>query len=296
MLDIPNERSSHSIPTPRGGGLGIVVVAITILFFPTISGVPHSWVLLTASSCIATISLVDDTDSLPPMWRLLVHMLAATLLVWGFQAHGFWVTWPGKILGVLGLVWLTNLYNFMDGIDGIASVQAITTFGGFALIQFICSPSSPWTDWSLILLSTSIGFLIWNFPPARIFMGDCGSAFLGFTIAAIAWGSCYQDSNNLVAILILMAVFITDATLTLLRRLMNGEKVYLAHRSHAYQLAALRYQSHLKVILVVATINVLWLIPLALLVKLRILPSFVGIVIAYSPLIGLMGWFRPPRI
>lgn len=150
----------------------------------------------------------------------------------------------------------------MDGIDGIAGVEAVTVAAGAALLLWVRGDAA--MAGVLVLLAAAVlGFLAWNWPPARIFMGDVGSAYLGFVLGVMALATSAEGPLNLWVWLILLAVFITDATVTLLRRLLRGERWYEAHRTHAYQHAARRFGSHRKVTLAVGALNVLWLLPLA---------------------------------
>jgi Fuc2NAc and GlcNAc transferase len=180
--------------------------------------------------------------------------------------HLGWIVWDlgwiGQILALVGSAWMINLYNFMDGIDGLAGLEAVCAsglggllmvwvgFGGLAACAFA-------------LTGASAGFLVWNWPPARIFMGDVGSGFLGFVFGVLVIASVRERPWLLWPWLILLSVFIVDSTLTLMRRLITGARWYEAHCSHAYQHAARRWGSHSKVTLTIAAINAAWLFPLA---------------------------------
>ncbi|MBA1204419.1 glycosyltransferase family 4 protein [Pseudomonas capeferrum] len=301
MVDIPGARSSHSVPTPRGGGVAIVcayLLALTLLWSQGVMAASDYLALAGAGLLVAVVGFMDDHRHIPARWRLLGHFAAAgwalsclgglpTMVVGGLPV-GPWILLP---FALFYLVWLLNLYNFMDGIDGIAGVEAIVvclamclvyTLGGHA--QAITAP--------LLLAAAVAGFLIWNFPPAKIFMGDAGSGFLGIALGVLSLQSAWQGSAYFWAWLIVLGVFIVDATVTLLRRLFNGEKVYEAHRSHAYQHAARGYKGHLPVTLAVAAITVGWLVPVALCVTVLGLDGLLGVVIAYCPLILLCIKFK----
>ena len=173
--------------------------------------------------------------------------------------------WSAQVFAALLIVWLLNLYNFMDGIDGIAGIEAVTVGAGCAVVAFVVGyPAGAIA--CLLLAAASAGFLAWNFPPARIFMGDAGSGFLGVVFGVLAVDASRQTPELLWSWLILLGAFIVDATVTLLRRLIRGERVYEAHRSHAYQHAARAIGKHRPVTLAIGAINVLWLLPLALMV------------------------------
>ncbi|MCU0071554.1 glycosyltransferase family 4 protein [Pseudomonas koreensis] len=295
MLDVPNHRSSHTVPTPRGGGVSIVVTFVLSLVVMKIGGVIDSSFFLGAAGAgllVAVIGFMDDHGHIPARWRLLGHFAAAAwLLVWmgglaPIAVFGFTfdLSWAGNLLALLYLVWLLNLYNFMDGIDGIASVEAISVCAGGCLIYWVDGHHA--LIWGPLLLAMSVlGFLFWNFPPAKIFMGDAGSGFLGIILGALSLQAASVDPRYLWVWLILLGVFIVDATFTLLRRLLRGDKVYEAHRSHAYQYASRQYGQHLPVTVVTALINVFWLLPVALCVVFQGLDGMSGVLIAYIPLV-----------
>ncbi len=302
LIDIPNARSSHSEPTPRGGGVAIVasfLLALLLLAGLGLIAWPLAWALLGAGAGVAVLGFLDDHGHIAARWRLLGHFAAAIwALFWlgglpSVVMFGYTVDlgWFGHALAAVYLVWMLNLYNFMDGIDGIASVEAICVcFGGalaYGLLGFAGSTQTSEFIVPLLLVAAVAGFLFWNFPPARIFMGDAGSGFLGITLGLLSLQAAWVAPQLLWSWLILLGVFIVDATFTLLRRLLRGDKVYEAHRSHAYQYASRRLGRHLPVTLAVAALNLLWLLPIALWVGWSGLDGLVGLAIAYAPLIGL---------
>jgi Fuc2NAc and GlcNAc transferase len=302
LVDIPNARSSHSVPTPRGGGVAIVLaftLALSLLFF---TGLMTSSVFLAitgAGALIAVIGFMDDHGHIAARWRLLGHFVASIwLLFWigglpvvEFFGQTFDLGWFGHVLAAFYLVWLLNLYNFMDGIDGIASVEAICVCLGACLLYWMNGATG--LIWPPLLLAVSVtGFLFWNFPPARIFMGDAGSGFLGIVLGGLSLQAAWVSAEMLWGWLILLGVFIVDATFTLFRRLLRGDKVYEAHRSHAYQFASRRFGKHLPVTIAVGVINVFWLLPIALCVTRFGLDGALGVVLAYAPLLALAIKFR----
>lgn len=297
LMDIPNNRSSHSVPTPRGGGVAIVLsflVASPLLTFFVDVPWPYIWALWGAGALIAVIGFLDDHGHIAARWRLLAHFSAS---IWALAWLGglppvrllgvdFNLSWIGHFFAVFYLVWMLNLYNFMDGIDGIASVQAVSACLGACVIYWLSGDVS--LIWMPLLLAVAVlGFLYWNFPPARIFMGDAGSGFLGLILGLFSLQAAWTSSRFLWVWLILLGVFIVDSTFTLARRLLRGDKVYEAHRSHAYQFASRQFGRHLPVTLAVMMINVFWLLPIAMCVGLFDLDGSMGMVLAYVPLVLL---------
>lgn len=297
IIDIPNARSSHTVPTPRGGGVAIVLsflLALPILAATGFLTWSPMWAMLGAGSGIAVLGFLDDHGHIAARWRLLGHFAASIwALYWlgGLPAVSLFgleleLAWFGHVLAVFYLVWMLNLYNFMDGIDGIASVEAICACLGACLLYWLGGFDSLIVA-PVVLAMAVGGFLYWNFPPARIFMGDAGSGFLGIILGLLSLQAAWASSKLFWVWLILLGVFIVDATVTLIRRLLRGDKVYEAHRSHAYQFASRHYGRHLPVTLVVAAINLFWLLPLAACVVLWDLDGALALVVAYVPLVLL---------
>jgi len=297
LLDIPNARSSHSVPTPRGGGLAIVLSFLVALPLAALGGWvawPLAWALLGAGAGIALLGFLDDHGHIAARWRLLGHFAGAAWVLWwlgGLPAVAVLggtldLGWLGHVLAAVYLVWVLNLYNFMDGIDGIASVEALCVcLGGAGLYLLLDQPGLAVPPG--VLACAVAGFLYWNFPPARIFMGDAGSGFLGIVLGALSLQAAWVAPQLLWSWIILLGVFIVDATWTLLRRLLRGDKVYEAHRSHAYQYASRQFGRHLPVTLAVGALNVLWLFPVAFLVGTGRLDGLVGVALAYLPLLAI---------
>ena len=296
-LDLPTERSSHTVPTLRGGGVAIVgasLLWVSALGFAERIDSRLSLAIVGGGLLVASLGFLDDRRNLPARWRFLGHAAAAVWVLYWFGSvpsvpvFGVLVdlSYAGRVLCGLYLVWMVNLFNFMDGIDGIASVEAITTALGGAFLWWLAGSG---TDWSVALVFAACvaGFLFWNFPPAKIFMGDAGSGFIGLMVAVLSlW--CGQSTPALFwAWFILIGCFMVDATTTLVRRVRRGEKFFEAHRAHAYQYAARRAGRHLPVTLACGAINLLWLLPIAALVALGRLDGVVGVALAYAPLVGL---------
>lgn len=293
MVDRPTQRSSHNVDTPTGGGLGFALTFIAcLLLLWSFGSVPDEivFVLIPAGGLLALMGAWDDHSPLPPLLRLAVQIGCSAWAVYGFGLHqiinGFLFPTILLVIATFVLVWLVNLYNFMDGIDGLAAVEAVTVSFGWCLVAYLAGENAVLLP-SLLAFSV-LGFLYWNFPPARIFMGDAGSVFIGFVFGCFMVSSALQNADFLYVWLILLGVFIVDATLTLARRMIRGENPLAAHRTHAYQLAALAFKSHKKVTLRVAFINVCWLLPLALSVGLQVVPAWIGLFVAYAPLMLLV--------
>lgn len=279
VLDIPNKRSSHAAATPRGGGLAIVVVTILAAVALAILGKLQTDLfiaLLGGGTAVAAVGLYDDRYRLSPLTRLMVHVAAALwALAWfgglpplqvGEEIMAF--GWVGYVLGVIGIVWSLNLFNFMDGIDGLAASETAFVAWGGALIALLTGASESVFAIAVIFGAACGGFLLWNWPPARVFMGDVGSGYIGYVVAVLALACARENPAALFVWLILGGVFFVDATATLVRRLIRRERLYEAHRSHAYQWLARRWTSHRRVTVTVTVLNLVWLLPCALLAAL----------------------------
>ena len=290
LLDHPNERSSHLAPTPRGGGLAIVGAFLAGLVALYLLGEVNRMLLAALGGgglAVALVGFVDDHGGLSPRVRLLVHFAAAAWALYWLCGMPPLLVGGGVVLdgpvwtlaGVVGLVWLLNLYNFMDGIDGIAGAEAICV----ALGALLLGGTAIWAA----LAAAVGGFLVLNWPPARIFMGDVGSGFLGFALGVLVVDAAAWELVPLASSAILLGVFLVDATVTLFRRWQRGERLSQAHRSHAYQHAARRFGGHRPVVLAVIAINVAWLLPWAWVAQAWPAWSMVAVVVALAPLVVL---------
>ena len=290
LIDLPNDRSLHTIPTPRGGGLSIVVTFFIAISFVSSLSQDIYIALVGSGALIAVIGFWDDHGHIAARWRLLSHFIAAAwVMFWlggipEFQLFGFSIDagWIGMVIVAFLLVWLLNLFNFMDGIDGIAASETIfvsfsgayfSWVNGFESLSFL----------SFLLAVSTTGFLILNWFPAKIFMGDVGSSFLGLMLGVIAY--VYIIEGGLIWIwLILLAIFLVDSGVTLIKRVLNGERWYEAHCSHAYQNAARKW-GHKKVTVSVIIINFFWLLPLAVISQLMPDLGLWITLLAFTPLI-----------
>ena len=296
-MDIPNERSSHLTPTPRGGGIAFVAASLVgFLLLLLISELDRAdlLALCCAGAIVAIAGHLDDRQKISgAMVRLIFHALGAIILIVGIgfssQISLFDRTVNtgviGSILGVLYLVWLLNLFNFMDGTDGIAASEAIFVCIAGAILNFHVLSDINFSAAAIILASCTFGFLLYNWSPAKIFMGDVGSGYLGIAIGGLSLMAAKQQHELLCVWIILLAVFVSDATITLIRRLLRKQKPHVAHRSHAYQHLAIRLDSHAKVALLVLAVNIAWLLPIAFLVADKQLAGTSGVIIAYVPLL-----------
>ena len=265
ILDMPNERSSHTNPTPHVGGLAIVVVTLSGWLVYNWTSADY-WPILPyviGAFVIAAISWLDDLKSLPTTVRLSVHGVAAGLAILSF---GYWHTasvplfsriglgWIGLPITFMWIVGLTNAYNFMDGVDGIAGLQAVVVGFGWVLLGWY-GRQPHLSAMGMLIAGASLGFLVHNWPPARVFMGDVGSAFLGYTFAVLPLMTAHVPDGDarlaLVGVLLLLP-FVFDAGFTFLRRALRRENVFSPHRSHLYQRLVIAGQSHRFVTLLYA--------------------------------------------
>ena len=256
IIDHPNERSSHSAPTPRGGGVAIVIVVLAAGIFAAInSNLIHSLIYLVCGTVIAYLGWRDDVHSLSPRVRFAVQGLVALASVLGL---GYFksVTIPlfgqlqlgavGFIITLLWIVGLTNAYNFMDGIDGIAGGVALSAAFGWMFLA--ANTNQHFVYWvALAVAAGSLGFLLHNWSPAKIFMGDAGSTFLGYTFAVLPLLSADKGGDALMLGTLLMWTFIMDAGVTFIRRAFKGERVFDAHRTHLYQRLVIGGYKHAQV-------------------------------------------------
>ena len=259
ILDHPNERSLHDRPVPRGGGLAILIAmgvcgAAVALFYPAggLAGIGISVLI------VAAVSFLDDRHSVTPAGRLAVHAAATAVILFysGFFLQTLEIpgaSWDaphlaGIVLSALFIIWMINLYNFMDGMDGFAGGMAVSGFGTFAVMGWMAGHET-FLAISSVVGAASAGFLLFNFPPARIFMGDVGSSTLGLLAATLSlWGAKDGVFPFWIALLV-FSPFIADATVTLFRRLLRREKIWQAHKTHYYQQLVQAGWGHRKTVL-----------------------------------------------
>ncbi len=280
VVAIPNERSSHSEPTPHGAGLIIVIICL-LAYVPISLFVvgPLSWGYFIGAILIAGISFLDDISTIPFFWRLAVHSIAAVLLIVDLETwHG--ITMLGNLnLGLFGyvltfmwVVWMVNSYNFMDGIDGLAGLQAVIAGGGWLILSRILDMQSIYY-FSCVIAASSLGFLFQNLSRSKIFMGDVGSAFLGFTFAALPLLGrelAYKSPDLLpIAAVLFVWFFLFDSVVTILRRAVRGEKVWVAHREHLFQRLVKSGFTHRKVTVIYGVLAMILCVTVLLSVQFR---------------------------
>jgi Fuc2NAc and GlcNAc transferase len=301
-FDIPNQRSSHTEIVPRGAG---VIHALLILLATCISllWMGERWTVaasLAPGLAVAIIGWLDDVRGIAARWRFLIYATAcwgAVSIIFLNDGNDYTNLVLISLIAVSGLalLWLVNLYNFMDGINGIAVAEGI--FVSVAALwlgnDFF---QADLTRLLLVIIATLLGFLPWNFPRARVFMGDVGSAFLGFCFGVLALWSIVSGVLTVSQWLILGGVFIVDASYTLSVRVLTGQRWHEAHRSHAYQRLANFYHSHTKAVCVLMAVNVGWLLPWAWFIGGMPNLGWIGLLLSYLPLLLLCRCLRAGQL
>lgn len=293
MIDIPNERSSHTSPTPRGGGIAIALSSLgAILIGVMMRQVPYrlGLAMLVAGVFVAGVGFWDDHRSLHPGARLACQSAAACLMVWALGTPqsfgvGFFKIPPVGLtaLSVLAVVWLINLTNFMDGIDGLAAAECVFVTLARGLLLYFSGEHTLLYP-CLALAAAALGFLLLNWSPAKIFMGDAGSGYLGAAYGALLLADTVHEPLHLWVWLILLGAFLADSTVTLLRRMVACKRVWEPHRTHAYQHLS-HACGHARTARVYLAVNLLWLGPLALCASLRPQAGPASFLVAMAPLV-----------
>ena len=300
LLAIPNHRSSHSEPTPTSGGWAFAFIglssAIGSVYYYQLS---HEiiWFFVLPLAVVSALGGFDDVHQLSPKFRLLVQVICSAMVLSGLYLANSELSQSLLLLPVSALlaggflVWFVNLYNFMDGIDGIATVEAITVVLSWLLTLGFAghSLSAPELLAVTVFLGSLVGFLLRNWSPAGIFMGDVGSNYIGFGLATTWLYLVAQQPDLWMAYLIPLSVFWVDATFTLLCRIMTGQEFLHAHRSHTYQILSRRWQSHSKVVVVMGVYNICWLLPLALLATSGLIAGLLALLAAWLPVV-ILAW------
>ncbi len=298
VMDHPNSRSSHSAPTPRGGGIAIVILlALAWIGRDFATGVwrttPVHLLAPAALLGLAAVSWRDDLRSLSPLLRLAAQLAAcAAALPWALGTAG-WPAWPETIAWVVLWAGFVNFFNFMDGIDGLAGVEAVSIGAGLFALTLLFpegAGSADLRDGAAAIVAIAAGFLFWNWHPARIFAGDVGSVPLGLVLGGMLLK--LAAAGFWAGAVILPLYYLADAGLTLARRILQGRKPWEAHREHCYQIAVRRGRSHARVSGVAGGVNIL-LILLALLSVIWPLPAvcLAGLLVAL-----LLWWMAGPAL
>jgi Fuc2NAc and GlcNAc transferase len=290
VLDHPGARHSHREATPRGGGAGLVAAFLISSFFLTVRPDSGFWMdgVLPGTVIMASVGAWDDHRSLSVRFRLFIQFAVSFGLI-GFAATAGWFDGmiPLMLCGLL-MMWMMNLYNFMDGSNGMAALQGI--FGGLVLSGLFHLSGDHYFSWlSLLLAASCAGFLPWNLGTARVFMGDVGSLALGFVFAAFLLYGVGSGAFPIPVAMMVMLPFVTDSTLTLLTRVIRGERWYNPHRQHLYQKLIIHGWSHCRVALLYQAVNVVLVIPgVAVAVNFPLLARTAALV---SISICVLGWF-----
>ena len=289
LIDHPGERHSHTLATPRGGGAGLIAawLLIPFLFFPT--ELPAWWLgcIFPGALALAVMGGWDDHASLSVRLRLFVQLAVSVYLVWCAVSAG-WMHGVAWMIGsALFVMWMVNLYNFMDGSNGMAGLQGI--FGSLVLgVLFHNAGDSAFAWLAFSLGACCAGFLPWNLGRARVFMGDVGSLSLGFVFAAMLLYGAGTGAFSIPVALMVMLLFLTDASLTLLRRVIRGEQWYNAHRQHLYQRMIVHGLTHGRVATVYQAINLILILP-GIVIAARF-PALAWAVALALTLILILGW------
>jgi UDP-N-acetylmuramyl pentapeptide phosphotransferase/UDP-N-acetylglucosamine-1-phosphate transferase len=292
ILDHPNDRSSHDRPTPRGGGLAVIpVVALSWIVLSVLGLAPLGTLAPVAAAVgLAYLSWRDDRTSLPVGIRLVAQFGAVAICLFflpgaGNVFQGLLPQWLDFVATALLWVWFVNLFNFMDGIDGITASEAVTIGLGVALIALV---SADYQSGALMLglsiAAAALGFLVWNWHPAKLFLGDVGSIPLGFLLGWLLLG--LAGTGSWAPAVILPLYYLTDATLTLLFRLVRGRRVWQAHREHFYQRAVQRGSSHSAVVVRILAAN----LALVMLSLLATIWPLVAVTAAVAAVVALLVW------
>jgi Fuc2NAc and GlcNAc transferase len=293
MVDHPGERHSHTVATPRGGGAGIILaLLITSLFLPGSGGEIWGKCILPCVVVLAIVGWRDDHAALSARFRILVQLAASIYLVMCAHDHGWVPGAGGPFLAVLALVWMSNLYNFMDGSNGMAGLQGV--FGGVVLSWLFASAGEyDLASVSALVAACCAGFLPWNLGRARVFMGDVGSVSLGFVFGALLVSGVGVKAFSVPIAVLVMLVFLTDSTLTLLVRVIKGEQWYNAHKQHLYQRLIAHGWTHNRVALFYQAINLAMVVP-GIVVAIKY-PALAWIMVMAWILIFSVGWLLVTR-
>lgn len=300
ILDLPNDRSSHSVPTPRGGGWGVMLALLPFWIWATWrTGRLHDpveWALLAGAVLLMAISWIDDRRSISPAIRIVAQLMAVIVAMAALPhslslSQGLLPLPLDRLLAAFVWLWFVNLFNFMDGIDGITGGSTAAMGFGLTLIFLRYGPDPLEAFRSLMIAAVAIGFLFWNWHPAKIFLGDVGSVPLGYLLG---YELIHLAMNGGQAMALIVALYyLADATITLLRRAQRGERVWEAHREHFYQRATQFGRSHAHT----AKTAIVVQLALAVFAWLAVFWGWIMLLPAAAVVFLLLRWMaRPPKI
>lgn len=298
LLDRPNDRSQHNRPTVVGGGIAVALscsVTLVVLdaFKPALFDLyqPHTvWILAGLGMCLALTGLADDRFNLPSGPRLVIYLLcAAGFLLFAGSSMGLVLT----VATVLLLVWVINLFNFMDGADGYATTQALSVCVGLAILAWIVAPEATVLPLAALILASALLPLMWfNWPPAKLFMGDAGAVYIGSYLGVLGLLAYVTDVRLACVWLILMMPFLVDASLTLVIRLKGGHLPHVAHRDHAYQRLIEQSQSSLHLNIALLMVQGVWLFPLAAWAAIGNYSPWIAVILSAIPFVLFVAYQR----
>ncbi len=297
ILDLPGPRRSHHSPVPRGGGVVAVLVLLMLIIYlisrQYISGIVGLG-FLQPVVLLGVVGFLDDHGALANRYKLIVQVLACGLAVYVFWPAGLhtWIYWLW-IPALLAMVWLTNLYNFMDGSHGLAAAQAVFS-GSLLTWLFVRAGAEELALLSLLLAAVAGGFLVWNFPKPKIFMGDVFSGVLGVGFAVLLLLGWANYQLNPVLLSLVLASFVVDASLTLIVRIFKGQQWYTAHREHVYQQLVSVASGHVGTWFIFQALNCLIVLPAVWLAETgRVSVYWVALVVY---LLFSSGWYAIHRL
>ena len=296
FIDSPDDRSVHEYPIPSAGGLSIIVVFFLYLLFLIILYPVNNFsyiILLISVIPVVTIGVIDDLKKIGVYKRLLVHAFSSIVIVYYFQIinHSFSINTQGQSIYIIPLasivlsMWLMNLYNFMDGVDGYAATESIFVALSASLIAYINDPSSYIYMYLLGFGAANIGFLIRNWHPAKIFMGDTGSVSSGCIFAFFIFYSGAESAISVYTWLILLSVFISDSTYTLFVRIVTKKNITKPHLTHAFHIITKVKESQFITVKVLILTNILWVFPMAILSMIYINYHIIIAFLVYIPIL-----------
>jgi Fuc2NAc and GlcNAc transferase len=291
MFDLPGERQSHTKPTVTGGGIGLILALIiaSLLPFASEQMVPL-WrqAVLPGLAVLAVVGWMDDRQSLSALFRLLIQLGVSFGLLSSIALNGYQFSWLTGLLGVIAIVWVMNFYNFMDGSHGMAGFQGLFT-GLLLALLFLMKGQPDLMIPAILLAACCAGFLPFNFPRPKVFMGDSGSVPLGFAIAALLVLGLIRDAISFPQAITVLAVFLIDSSLTLFNRVIRGERWYTAHKQHVYQRLIGQGWPHSRVLLLYQAVNIVFVVPVVMLAMLY--PEYAWPLTGSIFLLLTAGWY-----